>query len=88
MPTFKELGYPSMVSYVWYGYLAPAGTPRPIIDRLSAAVQTALATPDMRAKLAEKGALPIDGTPEFERYINDDIAQWAAVVKATGVQVD
>jgi tripartite-type tricarboxylate transporter receptor subunit TctC len=89
VPTFKELGIPSMVSYTWYGVLAPAALPKAIIDRLNREIRTAIDSEEFRGKLIAQGAAPIRGTrEEFERYVNEDLAYWADVVRRTGVQVD
>jgi tripartite-type tricarboxylate transporter receptor subunit TctC len=89
VPTFKEIGLPSMVSYTWYGVLAPAALPKAIIDRLNREIRTAIDSDEFRGKLAEQGAVPITGSREdFERYVKEDLAFWADVVRRTGVQVD
>jgi tripartite-type tricarboxylate transporter receptor subunit TctC len=89
VPTFKELGIPSMVSYTWYGVLAPAAIPNQIIERLNKEVRAAVDTEEFRSKLTEQGAVPITGSREdFVRYVKEDLAFWADVVRRTGVQVD
>ncbi|MFM9883918.1 MAG: Bug family tripartite tricarboxylate transporter substrate binding protein [Burkholderiales bacterium] len=89
VPTFKELGISSMVSYTWYGVLAPAATPKAIVDRLNKEIRVAIDSEEFRSKLTEQGAVPIAGSREdFERYVNEDLAFWADVVRRTGVQVD
>ncbi len=89
VPTFKELGMPSMVSYTWYGVLAPAALPKAIIDRLNKEIRVAIDAEEFRGKLTEQGAVPITGSREdFERYVKEDLAFWADVVRRTGVQVD
>ena len=89
VPTFKELGVPSMVSYTWYGVLAPAAIAKPIINRLNKEISAAVNSEEFRGKLTEQGAVPIIGSREdFDRYVNEDLAFWADVVRRTGVQVD
>ena len=89
VPTFAELGYPKVAVSLWYGMLAPAATPRPIIERLNAEVGKALASPDVREKLLAQGAEPMPGTPEaFGKFMQDEMAKWAPVVKQAGVKLD
>ncbi len=69
--------------------MAPAGTPRPIIDRLNQATLKILARPEMRKRLIDQGAEPVGNTPEqFAQQIRADTAWWAALVKSTGTSLD
>ena len=89
VPTFKELGVSSMVSYTWYGVLAPAAIPKPIVDRLNRELRVAINSEEFRRRLTEQGAVPIAGSrEEFERYVKEDLAFWSDVVRKTGVKVD
>jgi tripartite-type tricarboxylate transporter receptor subunit TctC len=89
VPTFAELGYPKVAVSLWYGLLAPAGTPRPIISRLNQEVTKTLASPDVREKLLAQGAEPMPTTPEaFGRFMQEETARWAPVVKQAGVKLD
>ena len=89
MPTFAELGYPKVAVSLWYGLLAPAGTPRSAIEKLNGAVIKALEAPDVREKLLAQGAEPMPGTPEaFGSFMRDEMAKWAPVVKQAGVKLD
>jgi len=89
VPTFGELGYPKVAVSLWYGLLAPAGTPRPILDRLNREVGNALGTAEVRDKLLAQGAEPMPGTPEaFGAFIQAEMAKWAPVVKQAGVKLD
>ena len=63
VPTFAELGYPKVAVSLWYGLLAPAGTPKPVIERLNRETARALNSPDVRDKLLAQGAEPMPGTP-------------------------
>jgi tripartite-type tricarboxylate transporter receptor subunit TctC len=89
VPTFGELGYPKVAVSLWYGLLAPAGTPKPIVDKLNREVAGALASPDVREKLLAQGAEPMPGTPEaFASFMQQEMAKWAPVVKQAGVKLD
>ena len=86
LPTFTELGYPSMVASVWYGLMAPAGTPKIIIDRVNAAMNRTLAVPELQKKLEESGAIVMPGSPsEFETFYLNDYARWGEVIKKSGI---
>ena len=89
VPTFAELGHPKIAVSLWYGLLAPAGTPRPVIDKLNREVLRALESPDVRDKLIAQGAEPMPGTPEaFASFMQEEMAKWAPVVKQAGVKLD
>jgi len=89
VPTFGELGYRKVAVSLWYGLLAPAGTPRPILDRLNREVGNALGTAEVRDKLLAQGAEPMPGTPEaFGAFMQAEMAKWAPVVKQAGVKLD
>jgi tripartite-type tricarboxylate transporter receptor subunit TctC len=89
MPTIAESGLPGFEALAWNGVLVPAGTPRPIIDRLNREMNTALKAPDARQKLIEAGLDPVGGTPEeFARLIRSESDKWAPIIKRTGATVD
>jgi tripartite-type tricarboxylate transporter receptor subunit TctC len=89
VPTFGELGYPKVAVSLWYGMLAPAGTPKPIVEKLNREVAKALGSPDVREKLLAQGAEPMPGTPEaFASFMQEEMAKWAPVVKQAGVKLD
>ena len=89
VPTLQEVGVTGADVSVWYGLLAPAGTPREIVDALAAAVGRATRAPDMRARLLEQGADPVGNTPgEFAKLLADEVARWKEVVAATGIHAD
>jgi tripartite-type tricarboxylate transporter receptor subunit TctC len=89
LPTIAESGVPGYDSGVWYAFLAPAGTPRAIIERLNREIVGVLNTPDYR-KLLVNGAIdPIGSPPEvLGKHIRSEIAKWAKVVKQAGVRID
>ena len=90
LPTFAEAGLAGFVVYGWYGVVAPAGTPRDVIERLNADVSAALAHPDVLKILATFGLDPAEpNTPEaFGEFVKSEITRWAKVVKASGAKVD
>ena len=81
--------FPGFDAVTWFGFLMPAGTPPEIVARMNEAVNAALKSPDVRAKLASEGGDIIGGTPaEFASLIKRELASWAPVVKASGAKVD
>jgi len=88
-PTFAELGYPKIAVSLWYGLLAPAGTPRPAIDKLNGAVAKILQSAEISGALQARGAEPMPGAPEaFASFMQQEMAKWAPVVKQAGVKLD
>ncbi len=84
-----EVGYPQVVAENWYAVFAPAGTPPPVIARLSAAVMAAVKSRDAEDKLASQGLVLIGSTPaEFETFLRGEIAKWGKVVQAAGIKVN
>jgi tripartite-type tricarboxylate transporter receptor subunit TctC len=90
VPTLAEAGVSGYEATAWFGYLAPAGTPREIIDRLNAEIAKALESPDVRERLAPGGLSELPGgTPErFGDLIKTEIAKWSKVVKESGAKID
>jgi tripartite-type tricarboxylate transporter receptor subunit TctC len=89
VPTVAEAGVPGYEATIWLGLMAPAGTPRPVIEKLNAEIVKVLNSPDIRKSWSEQGAVPIPMTPDqFDKFLREDIAKWAAVVKATGMKVE
>jgi tripartite-type tricarboxylate transporter receptor subunit TctC len=87
VPTLAESGLPDFDVFGWNGILAPAGTPRPIIERLNAAVHAVLREPEVARQLAEQGAEPAPNSPEeFAARISADIAKWARAVREAGIR--
>jgi tripartite-type tricarboxylate transporter receptor subunit TctC len=89
LPTIAESGLPGFEASAWDGVLAPAGTPEAIINKLNAAIRTALADPELIETLKSRGATVVPGTPdEFARHIVASTKKWAQVVKASGAKID
>ena len=89
LPTMVEAGFPDFVVDGWYGMFAPARTPKPIVDKLSADINTALRHPDSLEKWKTLGFDPIGSTPaEFAKRQKDDLAYWKEMIEYTGVKVE
>ncbi|MET0867617.1 MAG: tripartite tricarboxylate transporter substrate binding protein [Pseudorhodoplanes sp.] len=86
VPTLSEAGLPGFVAVSWYALMAPAKTPRPIIDKLSREIATIVQLPDVKKTFAALGAQPVGGTPEeLQRTIDEDTVRWAKVIKEAGI---
>ena len=89
LPTVAEEALPGYEAGIWWGVLAPAATPREIINKLHGDFVKVLQTPEIRATLARQGGEPVGSTPDqFQKMIVTEIAQWAKVVKAAGIKAD
>ena len=89
LPTMNELGYSQIEADNWYGMVAPARTPRPIIAKLNAAAVAAMRAPEVQEKLAPQGAILIGNTPEeFTAFMGSEIVKWGKVVQAAGIKVN
>lgn len=89
LPTIAETGVPGYDVATWYGVLAPAGVPKPIVARLNKEIVAILMTPEVRQRLQNDGANVIASTPAaFEKMMRIEVAKWAKVVKATGARLD
>ncbi len=87
VPNMKESGVDDFVVPIWYGLLAPSGTPREIITRLNSEVHKALAAPDLTQRLANSGVEPMVNSPEqFSAFIKSEIARYAQVVRDAGLK--
>jgi tripartite-type tricarboxylate transporter receptor subunit TctC len=87
VPTIAQAGVPGYEAIQWYGFLAPAGTPREIVAKLNAEIVKILAAPETREKLSSDGAEPVGSTPEqFAAFIKSETEKWGRVVKAAGIQ--
>src|SRR5580692_7952023 len=87
VPTMPEAGLPGFEASLYYGLVAPAGTPRPVIDRLNKALRAALASEEVKKQLALDGTEITPGTPEdYAAFIDKDERKWSELVKASGVE--
>jgi tripartite-type tricarboxylate transporter receptor subunit TctC len=89
LPTVADAGVKGYEATIWLGIMAPAGTPRAIVDRLNAEVTKVVNRPDVRKLWGEQGAQPMAmSVAEFDEYLKRDIAKWAKVVKISGARTD
>ena len=87
IPTIAEAGVPGYEAVQWYGVLAPAGTPRPIVTRLHAQIVRVLQLPDIRQRFSTDGAEAVGSSPEeFATFIRAETAKWARVIKDAGIR--
>ena len=87
IPTIKESGYPDFVVETWFGLFAPAGTPRPIVDKLNAEILAALKNPDIQNRLKDLGAQPSWTSPEdYQKLMESDYKKWADVAKKAKIE--
>ncbi|MGA2895612.1 MAG: tripartite tricarboxylate transporter substrate binding protein [Xanthobacteraceae bacterium] len=89
LPTIGDSGVPGYVAADWWGILAPAGTPAPIVDKVHAAIEDVLKSADTKKYLDEQGATPLFmSSDEFAQYIMSEIAKWGPVVKKAGMKAE
>lgn len=89
IPTIAESGLPGFDVQPWFGVVAPAGTPAPVVNKLHAEIAKVMQRPDVKQKLASLAAEPTATTPaEFATFIDSEITRWGAVVKASGAKVE
>jgi len=87
VPTISEAGVPGYEAVIWLGIMAPAGTPKEIVDKLNAEITRIVNTPEMKAAWEKQGAVPMSmSTAEFDKYLREDIEKWARVVKISGAK--
>jgi tripartite-type tricarboxylate transporter receptor subunit TctC len=89
VPTMAEQGVPDFISGTWAGIVAPAGTPKEIVDRVAAEAKKALADPALQAKLADQGIVAVGSSPEeFRAFVVEEIARWGKVVKDANIKIE
>ena len=89
VPTLSESGVPGYEAVIWLGILAPAATPRPIVEKLNGEITRIVSAPALKEAWAQQGAVPMAMTTgEFAQYLRDDIAKWARIVKLSGAKPD
>ncbi len=89
MPTLIEAGVPGYEVNLWSGVIAPAGLPRPVLEKLNKAVNAAIAAPGTKERFEQLGSEGGGGTPEeFAELIRRDSAKWAEVVRRSGARID
>jgi tripartite-type tricarboxylate transporter receptor subunit TctC len=89
VPTIAEAGVPGYEATIWLGIMAPAATPRAIVERLNNEITRIVNSPDVKAAWAKQGAVAMTMSPEeFGRYLHQDIEKWARIVKISGARAD
>jgi tripartite-type tricarboxylate transporter receptor subunit TctC len=89
IPTANEDGVPKYEAVIWLGMMAPAGTPEAIVNRLNSEINKIVNAPDVKATWAKQGAVAMSMTaPAFTKYVADDVAKWATIVKVSGAKAD
>jgi tripartite-type tricarboxylate transporter receptor subunit TctC len=89
VPTLSEAGVPGYEATIWVGLMAPKGTPKDVVDRLNQAVSKIASQADIRQQWAKQGAVPMVMNPAvFDKYIQDDVAKWAQVIRAANIKMD
>jgi len=88
-PTVSEAGVPGYEATIWLGVMAPAGTPKPVVDRLNAEIGRITGSSEVKEVWAKQGATAMRMTPEqFGQYLREDIAKWAKVIAQAGIKLD
>jgi tripartite-type tricarboxylate transporter receptor subunit TctC len=89
VPTLAEAGIPGYEANVWFGIIAPAGTPPQVVSYLNAEISRVIRKPEFQKHLAELGLSPIDGSPaQFQRVIDQEKVKWADVIKKSNMKLD
>jgi tripartite-type tricarboxylate transporter receptor subunit TctC len=89
VPTVAESGYPGFEASVWYGFVAPAGLPKPVLEKLHDAVQKAIDSKEVREQLAAAGGVPLPGpTAQFERLLKSDAARYGKLIREANIKPD
>lgn len=89
VPTMAELGIADFEITAWFGFMAPAGTPRPIISKISRDVARIIAMPEVRDRILAQASVPIANTPEeYAEFIQAESKKWAAVIKQANIKAD
>jgi tripartite-type tricarboxylate transporter receptor subunit TctC len=89
VPTVAEAGLPGYEATIWLGLMAPAGTPRPILEKLNSEINKLLNAPEVKETWAKQGAVPMGMTiDQFDKFLREDIVKWEKIVKISGAKVD
>lgn len=88
LPTVAELGMPDLDASIWFGFMAPTGTPADIVDKLAHELNNALKSPELLSSLRSQGYEPLGGTPQdFSRYIESELRKWTAAAQVAGIKM-
>jgi tripartite-type tricarboxylate transporter receptor subunit TctC len=86
VPTLAEAGVPGYEATIWIGFMAPTGTPQPVVDLLNREINKILARPDVKEAWEKQGAVPMLMTPdEFSAHVQSEIEKWAKIIKANAI---
>ena len=89
VPTVMEAGVRGYEAIGWFGLLAPAGTPAPVVEQLSGEISRTMASPAMRERAMQEGATPVGSAPaEFQRFLQSEIAKWTKIIQAAGIKLE
>ena len=89
IPTVSEAGVPGYEATIWLGVMAPKNTPKAIVDRLNEAISQIVGQAEVKQTWSKQGAVPMVMNPaQFDKYLNDDIAKWAHVIKSANIKLD
>jgi tripartite-type tricarboxylate transporter receptor subunit TctC len=89
LPTVSEAGVAGYESGIWLGLMAPAATPRPILEKLNAEANKVINSPEVKAAWAKQGVFPMGmSIGEFDKFLREEIVKWAKVVKVSGAKAD
>ena len=89
VPTVSEAGVKGYEATIWLGIMAPKGTPQVIVDKLNTEINKITSRPDVKAAWAKSGAISLNmSTAQFAKYLEEDIAKWARIVKISGAKPD
>jgi len=89
VPTVSEAGVPGYEATIWLGVMAPKGTPKAVVDKLNETISKIASQAEVKQIWSKQGAVPlVMSPPQFEKYLNDDIAKWTNVIKTAGIKLD
>ncbi len=87
VPTVAEVGLPELDASIWFGLMAPAGTPKDTQDKIARTLNAALKSEELRGQLDKMGYVPLGGAPEdFTRYVDSELKKWTAAAEAAGMK--
>src|SRR6185503_8960573 len=89
IPTVAEAGVPGYEATIWLGLMAPAGTPRPVLEKMNGEIVKLINSAEVKENWAKQGAVPMGmGVDQFDKFLREDIAKWSNLVKSTGMKVE
>jgi tripartite-type tricarboxylate transporter receptor subunit TctC len=89
VPTVSEAGVPGYEATIWLGVMAPKNTPKAIVDKLNEAISQIVGQAEVKQTWGKQGAVPMAMNPaQFDKYLNEDIAKWAHVIKSANIKLD